>query len=63
MPVAKSASADMTFPNTVKLLLIEVPSFNLSPLAPVFDIFSEPAKSTKFIYENFYIFLPNRISI
>lgn len=34
-------------------------SFNLSPVAPVFPTFSEPAKSTKFITDNLSFFLPS----
>ena len=39
-------------------LLILAASLSLSPLAPVFPTFSEPAKSTKLITDNFSIFLP-----
>lgn len=34
-------------------------SFNLSPVAPVFPTFSEPAKSTKFITDNLSLLLPS----
>jgi hypothetical protein len=47
LPIALSAKAEMTKPNTDKLLLIPAASFNLSPVAPVFPTFYEPAKSTK----------------
>lgn len=33
--------------------IIYIPSFNLSPYAPVLPTFSEPAKSTRLITDNF----------
>jgi len=47
----------MHVPKTVRLLLIAHPSFSLSPVAPVYPAFSDPAKSTKLITENFSVFL------
>lgn len=41
----------MTNPKTERLLLIEQPSFNQSPMAPDLAIFSEPARSTRLITE------------
>ena len=43
-----SLSLLITFPKTIKLLLIYFPSFKRTPSAPVLAILSEPAKSTKF---------------
>ena len=37
----------MTRPNVVSDLLIVFASSNVRPVAPVFEIFSEPAKSTR----------------
>jgi hypothetical protein len=45
-----SVRALMTFPSVVKLLLIIFASSSVCPAAPVFDIFSEPAKSTRYSY-------------
>lgn len=42
-----SVRADMTLPKADRPLLIEMPSYICLPLAPVFFIRSEPAKSTK----------------
>jgi hypothetical protein len=53
----------MQVPNTVKLLLIADPSFNLNPSAPVCPAFSEPARSTKLMHENFSTFLPSSVLI
>ncbi len=53
--VANSANFDITKPKKLKDLLIEHPSLSLSPDAPVFPIFSLPARSTKFITENFSV--------
>ena len=61
--MALSAKILIQEPNTVKLLLIAHPSFNLSPVAPVYPAFSEPAKSTKFITENFSYLLISSIII
>ena len=47
----------MTFPNINNDLLILQPSFNLSPVAPVAPLRSDPAKSTKFIILNFSLLL------
>ena len=43
-----SVSALMTLPSVVKLLLIILASSRVYPAAPVFEIFSEPAKSTRY---------------
>lgn len=50
-----SARADMTFPKVVRLLLILAPSFNRVPLAPVESARSEPAKSTREIFDTFSV--------
>ena len=42
-----SVSAFITIPKVVRLLLIALASSRVYPLAPVFDIFSEPARSTR----------------
>ncbi len=42
-----SASAEMTFPSVVRLLLMLAPSLSLVPLAPVDSARSDPARSTK----------------
>ena len=42
-----SVSAEMTLPKTNRPLLILIPSSMWRPVAPVFFIRSEPAKSTK----------------
>jgi hypothetical protein len=47
----------MQFPKTVRLLLIAQPSFNLWPSAPLYPAFSDPARSTKYIIDNFSVFL------
>lgn len=46
-----SANAEITFPKVVKLLLMFAPSFKRVPLAPVESARSEPAKSTKLIFD------------
>lgn len=46
-PDILSARLLITFPRTIRLLLILAPSANLSPYAPVLPARSEPAKSTK----------------
>ena len=48
----------MTRPRALNDLLIFAASLSLSPVAPVFPTFSEPARSTKFITENFSVFFP-----
>lgn len=53
----------MQVPKTVRLLLIADPSFNLNPSAPVYPAFSEPARSTRFMQENFSTFLPYSVLI
>ena len=53
LPPALSARIEMHCPSIVKLRLIAAPSLSLSPTAPVYPDFSEPARSTKFITENF----------
>jgi len=59
LPMALSAKTLIHVPKTVRLLLIAQPSFNLAPSAPVCPAFSEPAKSTRLITENFSVFLPS----
>jgi hypothetical protein len=49
---------EITCPRVVKLKLIPTAYFNLSPVAPVLLCLSLPAKSTKFITEIFYVFVP-----
>ena len=44
-----SASALITLPNAERLLLMFAPSLSLSPVAPVFETRSEPARSTRLI--------------
>ena len=58
-PIALSANTLIHVPKTVRLLLMAQPSFNLAPSAPVYPAFSEPAKSTRLITENFSVFLPS----
>jgi hypothetical protein len=58
-----SARTLIQVPNTVRLLLIAEPSFNLKPSAPVYPAFSEPARSTRFMHENFSTFLPYSVLI
>ena len=53
LPKALSANVLMTFPKTSKLLLILQPSLSLAPVAPVEFALSLPAKSTRFIFDNF----------
>ena len=57
-PVDFSAKVEMTNPKTDKLLLIPAASFKRSPVAPVLPTFSDPAKSTRWITDNFYLFFP-----
>jgi hypothetical protein len=52
-PVLAAASAAITLPNVVKLLLINAPSFNLFPVAPVAFALSDPARSTSEIRDTF----------
>jgi hypothetical protein len=42
-----STKDEITFPSAVRDKLIFIPSFNVYPVAPVFDDLSEPAKSTR----------------
>ena len=44
-------NADITYPKAKRLLFIFIPSFIVYPYAPVFFIFSEPAKSTKWNFD------------
>lgn len=46
-----SAKAEITLPSVVKLLLIFAPSLRRVPLAPVESARSEPAKSTRLIFD------------
>ena len=48
-----SVRAFITMPNIVKLLFIFFASSNRFPSAPVFDIFSLPAKSTRYSFPVF----------
>ncbi|KAH9425005.1 hypothetical protein DERP_009230 [Dermatophagoides pteronyssinus] len=48
-----SPNADITLPNVVNDLLILAPSFNRVPCAPVESARSDPAKSTKEIFDTF----------
>ena len=59
LPIALSAKTLIHVPKTVRLLLIAQPSLSLAPSAPVCPAFSEPAKSTRLITENFSVFLPS----
>jgi hypothetical protein len=43
--------------------LIMLPSLSLSPVAPVCEDFSDPAKSMRLITDNFYAFYPLKIVI
>ena len=64
LPSAFFASADITFPNIMRLLLILAPSFNLSPEAPVDAALSEPAKSIRLISDTFsFVFFPEDLSM
>ena len=46
LSLTESASAEITFPRVVKLLLMLAPSFSRLPWAPVDPARSEPARST-----------------
>ena len=46
-PPLPAVNALTTFPNADKLLLMALPSFKRSPVAPVFDCLSLPAKSMR----------------
>ena len=50
---APVVSAEMQFPRALRLLLMFFASSNTLPCAPVFEIFSLPAKSTKLSREDF----------
>jgi hypothetical protein len=45
-----STKADITLPNADKDKFIFVASLSRSPVAPVFDYLSDPARSTKFSF-------------
>ena len=63
-PSALFASAEITFPKIMRLLLIFAPSANLSPVAPVDSALSEPAKSIRLISDVFSLtFFPDALSI
>ena len=51
MQLTISARADITFPRVVRDLLMFAPSLRRTPLAPVLSALSDPAKSTKLIFE------------
>lgn len=58
------ANADITLPRVIKLLFIIAPSANRSPVAPVEPALSEPAKSIRFISDDFsLIFFPEPLSM
>lgn len=50
-----SANEEMTRPRVVSDLLMLLPSFSLSPRAPVFPALSLPARSTKLILATFSV--------
>eukprot|EP00966_Prymnesium_polylepis_P105610 2446065-Prymnesium_polylepis.1 len=58
-----SASALMTLPSAESDLLIFAPSLSLSPVAPVFETRSEPARSTRLIVARTSFFWPPITSI
>lgn len=58
LPNDLSAKLFITLPNTDKDWFIEHPSLNLSPYALVLENFSDPAKSTRFIYDIFSTHFP-----
>ena len=45
---------DITFPRANNPIFILIPSFIVFPLAPVFLILSDPAKSTKWNFDVIY---------
>ena len=53
-----STNDEITLPNAVSDKLILIPSFNVYPVAPVFDYLSEPAKSTKLSLPALIIYSP-----
>ena len=57
-PFYFSTNALMTLPSVDRLRLIILPSFSLSPVAPVYEDFSDPAKSIRLMTDNFCAFLP-----
>ena len=63
MPEAFSAKALITLPKQVRLLLIAQPSWKLIPVVPVLLDFSEPARSTRLITDDFSDFLPLKLII
>jgi hypothetical protein len=63
-PSAAFAKQEITLPSTDKDLLIALPSFNLSPEAPVEEDLSEPARSTRLMSDTFsFYFLPEALSM
>ena len=58
-PFFPSTKEFITFPSAVKDKLILAPYFNLSPVASVLDCLSEPAKSTRFIFEALTLSAPS----
>ncbi len=56
-------NAEMTFPSALKLRLILVASFSLSPVACVLDYLSDPAKSTKLIFPALTFGSPEIVSL
>jgi len=55
-PFCFSTKALITFPKVDRLRLIILPSLSLSPVAPVCEDFSDPAKSIRLMTDNFYAF-------
>ena len=45
----------MTLPSADRLWLIAIASFSVSPVAPVFDALSDPAKSTRFTFDKIFL--------
>ena len=52
-PFYLSTRALITLPSVDKLRLIIFPSFSLSPVAPVYDDFSLPARSMRLMTDSF----------
>ena len=63
-PSAALARQEITLPKTDSDLLMALPSFNLSPVAPVEEDLSEPARSTRLMSDTFsFYFLPEALSM
>lgn len=64
LPSAFLASAEMTLPKIMRLLLMLAPSLRRSPVAPVDSALSDPAKSMRLMSDDFsLIFLPVPLSM